>query len=254
MEDRATPSTRRWFLATLGLSCLTLLAAVFSLWELLEHRYFRDLDYMTLHYLYITRGITSSLLVGGWATWLVLRERRRYENQLEQSCEHYHSILSHMPEALALFDEHFRVHEWNDAAERLYGLPRHQVLGQVLPIVPPEHWAELEGTVSLISKGQRVFDEETVRLTASGEAIPVSVSYSCIPPLGKQPQLFVEAAQDVRPRLRMRDKLIELEKLTLMGQMAAGTAHHLNTPLTAILLQAPFSPVPWAPRRSLAFW
>jgi signal transduction histidine kinase len=44
-------------------------------------------------------------------------------------------------------------------------------------------------------------------------------------------------AQDIRPRLQMRDKLLELEKLTLMGQMAAGAAHHLNTPLTAMLLQ-----------------
>jgi signal transduction histidine kinase len=49
--------------------------------------------------------------------------------------------------------------------------------------------------------------------------------------------LFLEVAQDIRPRLRLRDKLMEVEKLALMGQMAAGTAHHLNTPLTAMLLQ-----------------
>ena len=55
---------RPWFFLTLALSCLTLLALVFSLWELVEHRYFRDLDYVTLHQLYITRGVSSSLLVG----------------------------------------------------------------------------------------------------------------------------------------------------------------------------------------------
>ena len=51
------------------------------------------------------------------------------------------------------------------------------------------------------------------------------------------PQLYLEIAQDIRERLLLRDKLLEIEKFTLMGRMAAGIAHHLNTPLTAMLLQ-----------------
>ena len=35
----------------------------------------------------------------------------------------------------------------------------------------------------------------------------------------------------------MQDNLLEVEKLTLMGRMAAGTAHHLNTTLTAMLVE-----------------
>src|SRR5512134_1571171 len=89
----------RWFLVTLALSCVTILAVVFSVWELIEHRYFRDLDYTTLHYLYISRGVASSLLVGLWASWFVLRERRRREAQLERSYEHYRALLNNMPEA-----------------------------------------------------------------------------------------------------------------------------------------------------------
>lgn len=227
----------RWFLVTLALSCVTILAVVFSLWELIEHRYFRDLDYTTLHYLYITRGVASSLLVGMWATWFVLRERRRREAQLERSYEHYRALLNNMPEAVVLFDESFRVLEWNQAAARLFGFDREQVLGQTLPTVSPERFEELQQLVEGVGKGQAVLDHETERCTARGERIPVAVSYSCLQPTGNHRQLFLEVAQDIRPRLRMRDKLLELEKLTLMGQMATGTAHHLNTPLTAMLLQ-----------------
>ncbi|MBI4461770.1 MAG: PAS domain S-box protein [Acidobacteria bacterium] len=227
----------RWFLLTLALSCLTVLAVIFSLWELIEHRYFRDLDYTTLHYLYITRGIASALLVGVWAAWFVLRERRRHEQELEQSFERYRSILNHMPEAVVLFDENFVVAEWNEAAARLYGFTRSRAVGQALPTVPARRWGELREILGRIAGEQGLLDFETERQTASGEAIPVAVSYSRIPPLGNQPPFFLEVAQDIRPRLRMREKLLELEKLTLMGQMAAGTAHHLNTPLTAMLLQ-----------------
>jgi hypothetical protein len=54
---------KRWFWATLTLSCITIVTVVFAAWELLEYRFFRDANYLTLHYLYITRGIGSSLLL-----------------------------------------------------------------------------------------------------------------------------------------------------------------------------------------------
>jgi len=231
------PPSWRWFLLTVALSCTTLIALVFALWELVERRYFRNLDYVTLHYLYITRGIAGALLTGFWATWFVLRERRLHDEQLEQSYERYRTILNNMPEAVALLDENLRVLEWNEAAEKLFGFDRGQVLGRGLPTVPAEGRLELREVLGRIVYGQGVLDYETERQTAGGEEIPVAVSYARIPPVANQPQLFVEVAQDIRPRLRMRDKLLELEKLTLMGQMAAGTAHHLNTPLTAMLLQ-----------------
>jgi two-component system, sporulation sensor kinase E len=136
-----------------------------------------------------------------------------------------------------MFDEFYEVVEWNDAAERLFGFNRQQTLGRPLPNVPPERRAELSQILDHLGPDQKVLDHETERCTAQGERIPVAASYSRIPPVANRPQFYVEVAQDIRPRLQMRDKLLELEKLTLMGQMAAGAAHHLNTPLTAMLLQ-----------------
>lgn len=237
MKRSEQPVGKRWFLLTLVLSCVTLLALVFSLWELVEHHYFRGLDYATLHYLYITRGIASSLLIGLWAGWYVLRERRRHEQELEQSCDHYRSILNSTPDAVVLFDDSFRVLEWNAAAERLYGFAGEQVLGQQLPTVPPEGWLELKEILARLEHEEEVLDHETWRCTARGEQIPIAASYSRMPRTNSHSPLHLEVAQDIRPRLRLRDKLLEVEKLALMGQMAAGIAHHLNTPLTAMLLQ-----------------
>ncbi len=144
MNAQGAPTNSRRFFLTLALSCITVVALVFSLWELVEHHYFRDLNYRTLHYLYITRGIASSLMIGLWATWFVLRERRHREEQLQQSYEYYRSILNHMPEAAVLFDQGFRLVELNETAERLFGLDRKQALGKLLPTIPTERWAELQ--------------------------------------------------------------------------------------------------------------
>ena len=51
------------------------------------------------------------------------------------------------------------------------------------------------------------------------------------------PVHFLEATSDIRERVRWREAMLELEKLTSMGKMAAGTAHHLNSPLAALLLR-----------------
>lgn len=236
-REKPGTSSQAWFLVTLGLSCITILALVFSVWELIEHRYFRDFDYATLHYLYITRGIASSLLLALWAYWLIMRQRRRYEAELEHSYQRYRSILESAPEAVVLFDQDFRVLEWNGAAEQLYRLRRDQALGQPFPVVPRDRWPELQELLRRLEAGQEVLDHETERQTAQGTRIPVAVSYSRVPGTESKSKFFLEVAQDIRPRLRMREKALELEKLTLMGQMAAGTAHHLNTPLTAMGLQ-----------------
>ena len=42
----------------------------------------RYANYVTLHYLYITRGVASSLLLAFWAAWFVLRQRRKSEEDL----------------------------------------------------------------------------------------------------------------------------------------------------------------------------
>ena len=47
------------------LSGVTVSAVVFAIWEMIQHNYFQDLDYHTLHYLYITRGIALAFFPGG---------------------------------------------------------------------------------------------------------------------------------------------------------------------------------------------
>src|SRR5690242_20695516 len=131
--EQSRPDSRQWFWATLALTSVTLVSLVFTLWELLENRLFRDIDYVSLHYLYISRGITSSFLLAMWAAWFVTRDRRRSEAVLRESQEHYRGLLEAAPSAVSLFDDHLTVREWNAAAERLYGCAREDVCGRSLP-------------------------------------------------------------------------------------------------------------------------
>ena len=232
---RHTAPGRGWFWATLALSSFSLVALVFAFWELVENRFFRDLDYVSLHYLYISRGIASSILLGMWAAWFVLRERRAAEEELRRSRERYRGLLDVSPGAVALFGADLRVLEWNASAERLYGYDRETVLDLPLPTVPTQRRDELGELMARVSHGEAVLDRESERIDANGA--PIQVQLSLLPFQEGGELFYLEVAADIRERVRLRERLIEFEKLTSMGQMAAGTAHHLNTPLAAMLLR-----------------
>jgi PAS domain S-box-containing protein len=228
-------SERRWFWATLMLSSISIVAVVFAFWELVENHFFADLNYVALHYLYISRGIVSSLLLSFWAAWYVLRVRRQSEEELRASRERYRGLLDASPAAMVLFDDSLHVSEWNLAAENLYGFAKAEVLGQPLPIIPPDKEAELSRFTHEVAEGRRVLDQESVRISKDGE--PISVQVSLLPYDEAGFRYFLEVASDNSERVRLRQTLIEIEKLTSMGMMAAGTAHHLNTPLASMLLR-----------------
>lgn len=226
----------RWFWMTLLLSSVSIAALVFAAWELAESRFFRDVDYVTLHYLYISRGVASSLLLAAWAAWYVLRLRRKSEEELHRSREHYRHLLEVSPGAVALFDADLRVTEWNATAERLYGFAKEEVIGRRLPTVPEDRTDELLRLEQEVRSGRPVIDLETRRWNRGGANIEVQLSLLPFKETAG-PDLFLEVTSDIRERVRLRERLLEIEKLTSMGMMAAGTAHHLNTPLAAMLLR-----------------
>lgn len=227
---------QRWFWATLMLSSISIAGVVFAIWELLENRFFRDTDYLTLHYLYITRGIGSSLLLALWSAWYVLRQRRRSVEELRLSREHYRGLLEASPGAVALYDSSLRVWEWNTAAERLYGFSKDEVMGRVLATVPPEGENELRQKMRQVESGAPILDVETFRRDRQGTSIEVQMSLLPFSEAAGR-NYFLEVTSDIRERVRLRRTLLEVEKLASMGKMAAGTAHHLNTPLAAMLLR-----------------
>jgi PAS domain S-box-containing protein len=227
---------KHWFWATLTLSSITIVSVVFAAWELVENRFFRNADYLTLHYLYITRGVASSLLLAFWAAWFVLRQKRKSEQDLRRSRERYRGLLEAFPGAVILYDSDLQVLEWNASAERMYGYRNAEICGQPLPIVPRNKVPELQEFIDRVKTGQPVFDVETMRLARNGE--PFEVQLSLLPfRESLAPMYFVEVTSDIRERVRWRERMLEIEKLTSMGKMAAGTAHHLNSPLAALLLR-----------------
>lgn len=133
---------------------------------------------------------------------------------------------------LIIIDDNFRVLNLNDSAKEFYGIKAlnpppycYEVLCQ--QFVPCEDCIVQETMSSLKRQQKRVQRGNPVRI------LDVAAS----PIFDDAGKLWgvVKSATDVTERLKMQEQMIMSEKLAAVGQMAAGIAHEINSPLTAIL-------------------
>ena len=182
-------------------------------------------------------------------------EHQRAEHQLERNAQLSNAalqlsqdtaraVLESASEGIILIDTTGRILLVNTAAERMFGYPRSELLGEPLEILLPERIRR-----DHVSHRSGYFAEPRIRpmgigLDLSGRRndgteFPVEISLSHV----KSPEGGVAIAfiTDITERKRVetqlqrqREVLYQNEKLAALGTMAAGIAHEMNNPLGII--------------------
>ena len=145
-------------------------------------------------------------------------------------------ITSTSPNAIIMFGNEGWIHVWNEAAAKLFGWPRLDMLGTsfVERAVPREARARFAELVARSRDGEPVDDELTV-LTGPAGAIPVQLTVSRVLDVQGQVQGHVCIVRDLREFKRLRESLVQSEKMAAVGTLVAGLSHELNNPLGIIL-------------------
>lgn len=158
------------------------------------------------------------------------------------------ALLDAAVDAVVVIDEVGKVLAFNRAAERIFGVPAREIIGQrVERLMPEPHRSNHErymrryldsGEARIIGIGREV---EGVR--ANGEVFPIMLSVG--EARSGDRRHFVatirdltgqrESAQQMR---ELQSRLAQVDRFNLMGEMAAGIAHEINQPLSAIATYA----------------
>jgi two-component system, LuxR family, sensor kinase FixL len=166
-----------------------------------------------------------------------LSSRVELENRLRSSEERWRAIVEAAVDAIIVIDGRGCIEAFNPAAERLFGYPERDAVGQNVSLLMPspyrdEHNRYLEryqreGSARIIGIGREVSGRHR-----DGTIFPLHLSVGEMLVAGERK--FVGMLHDLSGRKRIEQQLSEQQSLAKIGEMAAVLAHEIRNPLAGI--------------------
>ncbi|MFX0064082.1 MAG: PAS domain S-box protein [Candidatus Hermodarchaeota archaeon] len=175
-----------------------------------------------------------------------ITERMKAEETLRKSEEKFSKAFQSNPEMMAITTLSMKTSaqffiEVNEAFEKISGYKKEEVLGKTVSELKI-WWPEGEGAFNIRTLEELFLKEgylRNIRLdlrSKSGTRLNMIVSAEKIELDDQEYLLWI--TRDITKLIKLQEEIIEKDKLAAVGQLAAGVAHELNTPLTNINLIA----------------
>jgi two-component system NtrC family sensor kinase len=152
--------------------------------------------------------------------------------QIERLKDFSENIVESLNIGVVTVDLEDRIESWNPQLEGLLEISRRDALRKKLQEVLP---ADLAAEIGARAAGDHVSGIYKFRLNTRGGRHLV-INASIAPLVGKNGVRLgrLILLDDITQRVRLEEQMVQTEKLTSLGLLAAGVAHEVNTPLAVI--------------------
>ena len=219
-------------------SIVTLIEIIFIIYQ---HQFFSEpiIEKQFLHaFIFVILLLTI-------ICWIQIQSMKRFWHTLNQtnsqkqqellSPEAYlHLFFEHANDSIAVFSLDNRIIDINPAFEEVYGWKRSECIGKVIPLVPPENRLAAENRNQDLLEGKSVKLLETKDMRKDGTVFDAAISLSPIYDLDGKMIATSVISRDITHEKENEQLILQSEKLKLAGEIAAGVAHEIRNPLTAV--------------------
>jgi len=163
-----------------------------------------------------------------------ITERKRTERALHDAKSYISNIINSMPSILIGVDASGMVTGWNREAEKVSGIDADMALGNSVDMLLPQFSIDL-GRIKRAIKNHEVRRENTVSISHAGQTSYFDITIYPLVLVDSDTEGAVIRVDDISERIRIEEMMVQSEKMSSIGGLAAGMAHEINNPLAGIL-------------------
>ncbi len=167
-----------------------------------------------------------------------ITERKLMERELRENEERFRLIIDTAYDAFISMNDEGEITQWNTQAEKIFGWNLEDALYEKLGnLIIPEKFRSVhqEGLENFLKTGKGAVLNQRIEVMAlhrDGHEFPIEMTIT--PMKYKDSYIFNAFLQDVSERKIIQQQLNHAQKMESIGQLSAGVAHEINTPLQFI--------------------
>lgn len=204
-----------------------IIGLVFGIFEIVEITLLDRQDLQSIRYLHFSRGATTALSLLVWVIWTLYEFRRRYLATIQHQGDQYKRILDNASEAFIITDKNHLVTYWNPAATDMLGWSPEEVTGSNI-----EKILKIPVASRFAKHGQQEIELDV--MTRDRQRKFVALTMNILPDEKGQPEVYSYMFRDLTMHAIRQAQMERSERMASLGHMAAGVAHEIGNPLTAI--------------------
>ena len=161
-----------------------------------------------------------------------ITEHKRAEDRIREQA----ALLDKAQDAIVVRDLEHRVLYWNKGAERVFGWPPDEALGQnAFELLSRTQGAAcLEALRSVVETGE--WSGELVHATRSGGEAIVASRWTLVRDPEGRPKSILALSTDITEKKKLESQFLRAQRLESIGTLASGVAHDLNNILAPIIM------------------
>lgn len=178
-------------------------------------------------------------VLGLLAVGIDVSETKAVQSLLERQQARFASVIAGTQDAFIFIDHRARILAFNAAAERIFGWSAAEVVGKKVNVLMPEPYrAEHDGYIANYEHTGEARAIGRIRVVQgqrrSGEVFPIELSVTRV---GVEDEArYAAFIRDISETVRLRERLVERERLVAIGTTSAKFAHEVGNPLNSMLM------------------